>query len=103
MDKTFKIGLLVLGFCYLAYLFCPFTSQKGRYQYHEGRDAISVFDTTTGVVYRMDGEYLLGRSEFDIVAWAKDMAKLESEELQKETKKIIEKLRKEGIEVEETN
>ena len=35
MDKIFKIGLLVLGFSYLVYLFCPVANQVGRYQYHK--------------------------------------------------------------------
>ena len=32
IDKIFKIGVLVLGSLYLAYLFCPVTNQVGRYQ-----------------------------------------------------------------------
>lgn len=54
MDK-FKIGLLVLGFGYLAYLFCPVSNQAGRYQYSEKIDERGwrmVFDTSTGILYR---------------------------------------------------
>jgi len=47
MDKIFKIGLLVLGFGYLAYLFCPFTSQVGRYEVSDR----SILDTVTGDLY----------------------------------------------------
>ncbi|MHC4269943.1 MAG: hypothetical protein ACYSTS_15960 [Planctomycetota bacterium] len=35
IDKIFKIGLLVLGSLYLAYLFCPISNQVGRYSYHK--------------------------------------------------------------------
>ena len=51
MDKIFKIGLLVLGFIYLAYLFCPIANQAGRYQYREDSESRSVFDTSTGLLY----------------------------------------------------
>jgi hypothetical protein len=49
MDKIFKIGLLVLGFSYLAYLYCPHTNQVGRYV-STGNDN-EVIDTTNGSVY----------------------------------------------------
>ncbi len=100
MDKVFKIGLLVLGFCYLAYLFCPFTSQKGRYQYHEDSDSISVIDTITGLVYRSEGK---GEGELNIVAWAKDQTRQLKEFEEMEIQETIERIRKEGIEIEETN
>jgi hypothetical protein len=70
MDKIFKIGLLVLGFSFLAYLFCPVANQVGRYQYYEGSDAMSVLDTSTGLVYRTS--YLQAQGEIDIVEWGKD-------------------------------
>jgi hypothetical protein len=52
INKIFKIGVLVLGSLYLAYLFCPITDQAGRYTYHEEVDTISIFDTCTGLRYR---------------------------------------------------
>ena len=47
MDKIFKIGLLVLGFGYLAYLYCPHTNQVGRYQHMDG----GILDTTNADWY----------------------------------------------------
>ena len=87
MDKIFKIGLLVLGFLYLAYLFCPIANQTGRYQYHEDSDSISAFDTITGLVYRCDSEDVYDRLSdggiVDIIAWAK-FAEREAEREEKE-------------------
>jgi hypothetical protein len=54
MDKIFKIGLLVLGFGYLAYLFCPITNQAGRYRYHQNQALLSIMDTATADVYVLD-------------------------------------------------
>ena len=34
IDKIFKMGLLVLGFLYLACLYCPYTNQIRRYCGH---------------------------------------------------------------------
>ena len=55
MDKIFKIGLLVLGFSYLAYLFCPVVNQVGRYSILE-RDGTytRIMDTATGGIYYYD-------------------------------------------------
>ncbi len=53
MDKIFKIGLLVLGFGYLAYLYCPHTNQVGRYQYHTVGDTFSIMDTTNADAYTL--------------------------------------------------
>lgn len=53
MDKIFKIGLLVLGFGYLAYLFCPVVNQVGRYQYYEDSGSITVLDTATADMYSL--------------------------------------------------
>jgi hypothetical protein len=100
MDKIFKIGLLVLGFSYLAYLFCPIANQTGRYQYHEDSDSISVIDTITGLVYRSEGK---GEGELDLVAWAKGQMELIKGFEKLESKEFIEKMRKEGIKIEETN
>ncbi len=100
MDKIFKIGLLVLGFSYLAYLFCPIANQTGRYQYHEDSDSISVIDTITGLVYRSEGK---DEGELNIVAWAKGQTRQLKEFEEFERKEFIEKLGKEGIEIEETN
>ena len=55
MDKIFKIGLLVLGFGYLAYLFCPASNQAGRYSFHQGESTVSVLDTTSADVYSFGG------------------------------------------------
>ena len=52
MDKIFKIGLLVLGFAYLAYLFCPVT-KVGRYQSHKGDKVTYILDTATADVYSL--------------------------------------------------
>ena len=51
MDKIFKIGVLVLGFGYLAYLFCTITNQIGRYHkvVFDGKDAF--LDTVTADTY----------------------------------------------------
>ncbi len=77
MDKIFKIGLLVLGFGYLAYLFCPITNQAGRYQYYTDSESTSiydskasiVFDTSTGMIYSVGLEK--GRITFDVNKHAK--------------------------------
>ncbi|MHC4270274.1 MAG: hypothetical protein ACYSTS_17685 [Planctomycetota bacterium] len=53
MDKIFKIGLLVLGFLYLAYLYCPVTNQIGRYRYHKSSGAIYILDTKNADLYLM--------------------------------------------------
>ena len=88
MDKIFKIGLLVLGFSYLAYLFCPVANQVGRYSYHEEINTISAFDTSTGLVYRCDDSYVSTSDAgvVDIIRWAK---------LHEENKELMERLRKE--------
>ncbi len=105
MDKIFKIGLLVLGFSYLAYLFCPIANQTGRYQYHTSTYALSVFDTSTGLIYRCPSEYIIdvGGGKLDIVEWGKDQTRQLKEFQKLEYKEFIEKLRKEGIEIKETN
>jgi|TARA_Y100000294_G_scaffold60019_1_gene56788 hypothetical protein len=54
MDK-FKIGLLVLGFGYLVYLFCPMANQAGRYSFRQTGSSISVLDTTNADVYYFGG------------------------------------------------
>jgi hypothetical protein len=73
MDKIFKIGLLVMGFGYLAYLYCPITDQAGRYQYYTDSDSMSiynskeatVFDTSTGMIYSFNmGK---GGTTFDMI------------------------------------
>ena len=51
MDKIFKIGLLVLGFGYLAHLYCPHTDQVGRDQYEISGKSIVVFDTSNADLY----------------------------------------------------
>lgn len=75
MDKIFKIGLLVLGFSYLAYLFCPVANQVGRYQYHIDERSMTAFDTITGMAYRCDNQYsydiLKGGGVVDIIRWSK--------------------------------
>jgi hypothetical protein len=53
IDKIFKIGLLVLGFGYLAYLFCPITQQSGRYEFHEEDETIFIMDTATADFYTL--------------------------------------------------
>jgi len=100
MDKIFKIGILVLGFSYLAYLFCPVANQAGRYQYHEDSDSISVLDTCTGLFYRTEDMHCGG--ELDIVAWGKDQKKQRKEFDELRDKRLIEKLRKEGADIQET-
>lgn len=73
VDKIFKIGLLVLGFSYLAYLFCPISNQIGRYQYYADAGAIdefSVFDTRTGLRYSYYQG--VGGIKRDLIAWVKD-------------------------------
>ena len=50
VDKIFKIGLLVLGFCYLAYLFCP-VSHIGRYS---KVGPYGILDTATAVEYTLN-------------------------------------------------
>lgn len=50
MDKIFKIGLLVLGFGYLAYLYCPHTNQVGRYRSMGG---YGILDTTNADWYSL--------------------------------------------------
>jgi hypothetical protein len=54
MDKIFKIGLLVLGFSFLAYLYCPHTNQAGRYRHIESGSSMKVFDTSSGDIYMFD-------------------------------------------------
>jgi len=57
MDKIFKIGLLVLGFLYLAYLFCPVANQVGRYEFNTVANvSLSVLDTATADLYLMSKE-----------------------------------------------
>jgi len=56
VDKIFKIGLLVLGFLYLAYLFCPISNQVGRYQFHKSGKSISVLDTTNADLYLLSND-----------------------------------------------
>ena len=56
INKIFKIGLLVLGFGYLAYMYCPHTDQAGRYSYLQNGTVISVFDTTNADVYLLVGK-----------------------------------------------
>ena len=52
VDKIFKIGLLVLGFSYLAYLFCPVANQVGRYQLGTyAQLSVAVLDTATADMY----------------------------------------------------
>ena len=51
IDKIFKIGLLVLGFLYLAYLFCPVSNQVGRYRSHISEEGFFISDTTNADVY----------------------------------------------------
>ena len=92
MDKIFKIGLLVLGFSCLAYLFCPVTNQVGRYQYHEEPDTTKIFDTSTGLVYRSDDSYASYGHVVDVISWAKY-----------NQEKLVEKLRKEETENKEAN
>jgi hypothetical protein len=101
MDKIFKIGLLVLGFSYLAYLFCPIANQTGRYQYYTDSDSKSVFDTSTGLLYSYASR--VGGSELDIITWAKDDIRIKKGYQEMELQETIERIRKEGIEIEETN
>jgi hypothetical protein len=56
MDKIFKIGLLVLGFLYLAHLFCPISNQAGRYNLRVSGNEISLFDTATADWYIHDNK-----------------------------------------------
>lgn len=56
MDKIFKIGLLVLGFGYLTYLFCPITNQVGRYRYHVVEGKSSIVDTANADIYLLLGK-----------------------------------------------
>jgi hypothetical protein len=51
MDKIFKIGLLVLGFGFLAYMYCPHTDQVGRYRMTESGSTITFFDTSNADLY----------------------------------------------------
>ncbi len=54
MDKIFKIGILVLGFCYLAYLFCPISNQAGRYRFiSPWKDTIGIMDTANADLYTL--------------------------------------------------
>jgi hypothetical protein len=65
MDKIFKIGILVLGFGYLAYLFgvganidtanAQDTNQIGRYNVSMTAKGIAVIDTTNADVYVSNG------------------------------------------------
>jgi predicted amidophosphoribosyltransferase len=86
MDKIFKIGLLVLGFSYLAYLFCPVANQVGRYSYHEDSHSMRAFDTSTGLLYCCDDRYkpIYDAGVLDIIRLVKAEA---------EDKKLLEKLR----------
>ena len=55
MDK-FKIGLLVLGFGYFVYLFCPGANQAGRYSFrHATGSSVTVLDTANANVYYVSG------------------------------------------------
>ena len=68
VDKIFKIGLLVLGFLYLAYLFCPISNQVGRYQYNEDIESltVTVFDTTNADLYLFtNGKWIKHSSPFN--------------------------------------
>lgn len=56
MDKIFKIGLLILGFSYLAYLFCPLTNQTGRYRLHNFKNHIAIMDTVNSDLYMYYGK-----------------------------------------------
>ena len=66
MDKIFKIGLLVLGFGYLSYLFGVgakidtanehVTNQVGRYHLHTAGNSIGILDTTNAKLYVLAGE-----------------------------------------------
>jgi hypothetical protein len=51
INKIFKIGLLVLGFSYLAYLFCPHTNQIGRYSRISWNGKEAFLDGATANVY----------------------------------------------------
>ena len=51
MDKIFKIELLVLGFSYLAYLFCPISNQIGRYSFYPSGKSAYILDTTNADLY----------------------------------------------------
>jgi hypothetical protein len=85
INKIFKIGLLVLGFGFLAYLYCPHTNQVGRYTYHETPDTIYAFDTITGLRYGCKNRYEDEVSIIDIIQTAK---------IAVEDKEYFEKLRK---------
>ena len=65
VDKIFKIGLLVFGFSYLAYLFCPITNQTGRYSFRQTGKSISVLDTTNADVYYLVGDAKGGRMKLN--------------------------------------
>ncbi len=67
MDKIFKIGLLVLGFSYLAYLFCPVANQVGRYSFRETGSGINILDTTNADLYTLpEGSMLEGWRKLNI-------------------------------------
>ena len=52
VDKIFKIGLLVLGFSFLVYLFCTVTGQIGRYRALPiASSQVMVIDTTNSDLY----------------------------------------------------
>jgi hypothetical protein len=51
INKIFKIGILVLGFGYLAYMYCPHTNQVGRYRGLSG----GILDTTNADWYSLAG------------------------------------------------
>ena len=55
MDK-FKIGLLVLGFGYLVYLFCPMANQVGRYSFLTAGSTLCILDTANAEVYSIADE-----------------------------------------------
>ena len=56
MDKIFKIGLLVLGFSYLVYLFFPIANHAGRYSFRQVGKSITILDTANADVYRSVSE-----------------------------------------------
>jgi hypothetical protein len=68
VDKSFKIGLLVLG-CIFLFLY----SIHGRYEYRFKGGAFAVFDTSKGIMYVVGKDTTL--QTWDIVAKAKAKAK----------------------------
>jgi hypothetical protein len=57
------------------------------------------------LIYRCPSKYIIdvGGGKLDIVEWGKDQTRQLKEFQKLEDKEFIEKLRKEGIEIEETN